>query len=471
MGRCKTMKIISSLLKKTTKKENQNNISLYSSYNTEINILKQTIKEDTVFNQVKNYVKLFSEKWWGAYKGFLDFQDIQDKKSYHQKRIGEKELDNFIKKFIIMIKSYPILEIEREIWKTKLQNLIDEFITKSNLIRTNDKDILLGSGILENTLEFVKMAKEINTAITLEEIGQALRNLWIMNIAQLLLNKEVKLTSSIFGYSMLYPYTDNYLDDTDISFEEKMKISRRLEKKLKGEKIEAEDSYEDKIFRLVDKIEEEFDRSKYPKVFESLLCIHEGQNKSLIYQESASGPYEIDILGISIEKGGTSVLADAYLVNGTLSFDEAAFFFGYGVLLQICDDLQDVRVDYENNHMTIASQLSKCWPLDKITNGLINFTMELLDEIECFEGRNIHDLKMLIKKNCIMLILFAVAKNKKLYSKKYFLNIKKSFPFTVKYMVNLSKSLKKKFSKLEKSYAGSSVEDIIVYGLSTKNNK
>ena len=49
--------------------------------------------------------------------------------------------------------------------------------------------------------------------MTLQEIGQAMRNVWIMNISQVLLNVEVKFTNAIFAYSMLYPYTDNILDD------------------------------------------------------------------------------------------------------------------------------------------------------------------------------------------------------------------------------------------------------------------
>ena len=38
-------------------------------------------------------------------------------------------------------------------------------------------------------------------------------------------------------------------------------------------------------------------------------------------------------------------------------------------------------------------------------------------------------------------------------------------------MKGLYKRLKKKFSKLDKSYAGSTLQDIIVYGLSTRTEK
>jgi hypothetical protein len=54
---------------------------------------------------------------------------------------------------------------------------------------------------------------------------------------------------------------------------------------------------------------------------------------------------EIDVLAIGLEKGGTSILADGYLVGNTLSSAPAAFLFGWGAFLQLADDLQDVRLD------------------------------------------------------------------------------------------------------------------------------
>jgi hypothetical protein len=75
------------------------------------------------------------------------------------------------------------------------------------------------------------------------------------------------------------------------------------------------------------------------------------------YEKMDQDSYEKDILAMSIEKGGSSVLADAYLINGTLTEKEATFFFGYGVLLQICDDLQDGKKDLQEQHMGLQEFL------------------------------------------------------------------------------------------------------------------
>lgn len=54
-----------------------------------------------------------------------------------------------------------------------------------------------------------------------------------------------------------------------------------------------------------------------------------------------------------MEKGGTSVLADGYLVNGDMTEEDALFAFGLGVALQLVDDLQDTSRDIAVNQHTL----------------------------------------------------------------------------------------------------------------------
>jgi hypothetical protein len=71
----------------------------------------------------------------------------------------------------------------------------------------------LGCGFLEATTAFARMARRFDPAITSAEIYQAARNVWTANFLQLLLGMPVRVTPAIFAYSMLYPYSDNYLDE------------------------------------------------------------------------------------------------------------------------------------------------------------------------------------------------------------------------------------------------------------------
>lgn len=418
--------------------------------------------ESKVSKQVLNFVSYFTNTWWDTSK---DLPDLKNITTYQHKKKQEGLTNKFIDSFVKSIESFPLGEQNQKIWKKNIDILINQFIDNCDLINKEDKNILFTNNLLKNTETFVNEAQAFDSNISIENIGQAMRNLWIMNIIQTLLGKSPNLTPSIFSYSMLYPYTDNFLDSNDISRAEKLKISGTFEKRLSGEKPKPSSEYEKHLFKLIDKIEIEFDRSKNTEVFESLFCIQKAQIQSLIQQEKMTGPYECDILGISIEKGGSSVLADAYIVNGNLTEDEAKFFFGYGILLQICDDLQDAKEDLKNGHMTIISQLASKWPLDNVTNALINFTFDLLDNANFFSPHNIDLLKELIRKNCLQLILFAIAKNKGLYSREYFKKVKAYFPYTPRYMRSLYNRLRKKYSNIKESYNGVETSKIIMYAL------
>ena len=96
-----------------------------------------------------------------------------------------------------------------------------------------------------------------------------------------------------------------------------------------------------------------------PQVYESLYAIHAAQARSVRLMRRDEPPYGVDVLGIAIEKGGASVLADGYLVAGSLTLPQARLLFGLGALLQLGDDLQDVEDDRAKGLATIFSQTAQ----------------------------------------------------------------------------------------------------------------
>lgn len=117
-------------------------------------------------------------------------------------------------------------------------------------------------------------------------------------------------------------------------------------------------------------------------------------------------------------------MADAFLVNGKLKQIEIDFFFVYGLMLQLCDDLQDVKEDLKNNHHTIFSLTVKRWPLDNITDALFNMVDYVAELIDNLDVDNSSMIKNIYMRNCYLLVYFAIVKNKEFYSKSYFNNIK-----------------------------------------------
>lgn len=381
--------------------------------------------------------------WWNTKTDFYQFgREIK----YAEKRSNEKKVEIFRKELSSELHKMPKEESKETEWSDKVFSIIREL--EASIVGDDGSYInfFIDKGYSLVTEEFIKEVREFDSSMDVYDIFQAIRNVWIMNSIQVFFDMKVKLTPSIFAYSMLYPYSDNYLDDTEITAYDKISFNKRFKKWLSGEEDQAINLNEKNINQLVKIIEAEFPRERYPQVFESLLAIHAGQEKSLFQQKEKSLPYEKNIIGISFEKGGTSVLADGYLVKGELTIAEAEFMFGYGVFLQIIDDLQDVEEDLSNSHMTILSQTAQRWPLDKLINKLLWFIKETISNAETFYSEDAIKLKKVIQECCIIMIFEAVSKNRKRFSKRYIRELEKYSMLRFSYYKKLKRRFQKEFS-------------------------
>jgi hypothetical protein len=415
------------------------------------------LNSSLVHHMVDKFKHKYIQLWWDTDKCF---PILGAEISFREKILREKHMNKFLSELFSHLKECPKDETHRGAWKNTLWSMIKNFGHSCGF--TEDEingDFSKSLPII--THKFICNVKEFDNTISLDKMVQALRNVWIMNIIQVLFNVKVEYTPSVFAYSMLYPYTDNYLDSTEISLQDKKSINERFKLKLEGEEIKPINSYEEALFKLVSIIEGQYARACYGEIYESLLCIHAAQCNSLTQQKGMTSPYEKDILGISTEKGGTSVLADAYLINGKLSTPEADFMFAYGTLLQFCDDLQDAKEDLQSGHMTIFSQTAEKWTLDNITNALFDFSNKVIDLDEGFTSEESYKMKNFLKKNLISLIFEAISQNYNLYSKEYIKNIEKYYPFRMSYTRKLYKKIKSNYSSF-KSINGYSIDDVIL---------
>ena len=90
----------------------------------------------------------------------------------------------------------------------------------------------------------------------------------------------------------------------------------------------------------------------------------------------------MDVLEIVFEKGGTSVLADAWLAAGTLAPIAGEFAFAWGVAQQLGDDFQDVAADIRNGIRTAFSEAVEREPLDAVTNRAFHFSARVLADLD-----------------------------------------------------------------------------------------
>jgi hypothetical protein len=285
----------------------------------------------------------------------------------------------------------------------------------------------LTNGFLPVGTRLARWARQFDPTLGMADIIQACRNAWTACGLQPLLGIPMGLTPSILGYSLLYPYSDNYLDREDVSAEEKLRFSERFRSKLRGDTVPAQNYREAALWTLVKLIEEQYPRADYPQVFDCLLAIHQAQEESLAQQSAGNHPDSL--LRLSCAKGGTSVLADACLADGWLGGEESQFAFEWGVLLQLGDDLQDVREDLHRGSLTLFSRAAlQGIPLDSLVIQLLNFSEKV--------GARMDDLpngtpmfKKLLRMSWRSLIIGAVAKSHEFFSPAFRVQAERRSPF------------------------------------------
>lgn len=248
----------------------------------------------------------------------------------------------------------------------------------------NSSDIILNQKFFNVSRRFFRDAKAFDSSLKPEEIYQALRNVWIMNGLQLMLDLPVELTPAIFAYSLLYPYSDNLLDDPALDRVDKLLFSQRFAARLRGEAVVINDYREEKISCLVGMIEGQYSRQDFPEVYESLLAIHSAQTNSISLQGNSNGLSRDQIMEVSFNKGGASVLADGYLVAGRLTPLQQRFLFGYGIWLQLADDLQDIPEDLKEGVRTLFTSATSKYELSYTLNRTFHFGRTIISDISCF---------------------------------------------------------------------------------------
>jgi hypothetical protein len=238
----------------------------------------------------------------------------------------------------------------------------------------------------------------------------------------------VETTPAVLGYSLLYPYTDNLLDDASLDVAAKLAFSRRFADRLRGREVAPADAREARIFELVGMIEGQFDRARFPDVFASLLAIHHAQERSVALLGGAAPLSRRTIVEIGVEKGGTSVLADGYLVADALTPAQAECIFGLGVFLQLRDDLEDVEDDGACGLATVFSaRPDRC--LDDPTARALAVGRAVLDRLDCFDVASARPVRDIMARSLQLTISDAAASFPARYTPAYLGELERRSPF------------------------------------------
>jgi hypothetical protein len=309
----------------------------------------------------------------------------------------------------------------------------------------NQLDVIERNHFAETAVEFVEKSRQFDPQISADDIFQGGRNAWSMNLLQYVMGHPVEVTPAILAYSLMYPYSDNYLDDPALSQATKMDFSQRFGQRLVDSSVQPVNAVEEKIFDLVAMVEDQYSHNEFPQVWDSLIAIHVAQTRSLGLLSRPISPYEgADVLDISFEKGGTAVLADGYLVAGELTAAQQDFLYGYGVFTQLMDDQEDIQQDWESGQTTIFSQTARAWPLDAVTNRMFSLGHVVLDKMECFNAPGLADFRSLLLRAIDLLLVDAAGRHYRFYTRPYLKTIETYLPYRYSFMRRLRHRLAKR---------------------------
>jgi hypothetical protein len=402
---------------------------------------------------VRELVHRFTDLWWECDTGLPALGPAY---SSSEQSAREAQLARLQDVLIAELQRPPQTRSEVQTTQERIFAAIGTFARSALGLEQRHLDVLFARGFPQAATEFAQTARRFDPQVSGSEIFQASRNAWVMNGLQLLLGLPLRLTPAIFAYSLLYPYSDNYLDDPAIPEETKLAFNERLGRRLRGEDVTPTNAHEQIIFDLVAMVEGQYARSQYPQVFASLLAIHRAQIKSVHLLRRHSSPYEVDVLGISFEKGGASVLADGYLVAGTLTPAQAEFLFGWGAFAQLLDDLQDVQQDSQDGLLTVFSRTARPWhstgvravfsrvtpwPLDAITNRTFHFSARVMERLDCFSAPGSEPLKELMRMAAVLPLINAAGRAGRCYTAAYLREIEAHSPFRFSFLRQSSQKL------------------------------
>jgi hypothetical protein len=345
--------------------------------------------------------------------------------SLEEQQEREADLDRLLAGIQEELRRVPATRAERMAAWERINAAFHRFAISTPGLRQRHLDILFGGGLSSIGTVLARRARRFDDAVSTSDIFQASRNAWAACGLQMLLGQPMSLTPAIFAYSMLYPYTDNYLDDPLIPREAKAGFNGRFGERLAGGRPAPANQHETFLWRLVAMIEEQYDRTVHPQIFESLQRIQRAQANSLLLLRQG----EPDVVSLCFEKGGSSVLADGYLAAGSMEPVEARFVFFWGVLLQLADDLQDVRGDKAAGALTLFSQAAGRTPLDMLTSRLLQFGGGVLGLMPLLPRASNVAIKELIAHSSVSLIIRSAGEEDEWFTPAYLEQLEVRSPF------------------------------------------
>jgi len=364
------------------------------------------------------------------------FPDFLTEISTETKTQNEQYIQTVSEDFQKQLKSFPMNAKRRGKWKQKMIGMLDHVLSEETIIGVHYAMDQQSLGTFQNELkDFLIHARKFAPELSIEEIGQAIRNYVVYAMFNEMNQIRPGFNMAGFGYSMLYPFTDNYIDNPQCSDRDKIQYNQIIRDKIAGKEVHPESMHQQKTCELLSAIESEYPRDSDSTIFTLLSLMLEAQEDSLRQQTKGASLSLSERLDISLYKGGISVLIDRFFVKKEITEDDLDFYLGFGFFLQLADDLQDIREDSRAGHQTIMTIDVRSGYEEKTANKMLHFVHQIL---EAYQPEN-DIFKNFVLNNCYQLICFAIVGSREFFSQEYLENLEKYLPVTYPFLGKMSR--------------------------------
>lgn len=402
------------------------------------------LNRDEIKRTYRNEVKTNWMKTSNSFPTFLDEISIETKTQ------NEIYIQNILINFQKSLNNFPITSNARAKWKQKMISMLEDVLSEETIIGIHKFMDRQRIDIFQEELKkFLVSVRAFAPELSIEEIGKAIRNYMVYAMLVEINQIPSEFNKACFGYSMLYPFTDSYIDDRNYSDKEKSEYNKIIREKIEGKKVYPKSVHQQKTCELLSMIEAEYPRETNSTVFTLLLMMLEAQEDSLRQQNKEFPLSYEEILDISLYKGGVSVLIDRFFVKKEITRDDLYFNLAFGFFLQLVDDLQDIKEDSIQGHQTLLTTEIRSTNLELIVNKMFNFVHELMND--CHIKDDLY--RNFILSNCYQLIYLSIVVSKAFFPQEYLEMIEKYMPVTCIFLENMQKEqVKNKDIKIQDRY-------------------
>lgn len=396
-----------------------------------------------LFTNKEDCLNLIKNEWLSTSDSFPDFLLEITNETKSENELYIKTICGDMQK---QFRSNSKIPFVRKKQKQKTLNLIQDVLYKESIFgihKSMDKKNI--DAFQQELIEFLRHVRKFAPELSFGDIGQAIRNYIVYAMFKEINQVDLGFNMAGFGYSMLYPFTDNFIDNQNYSSKEKNEFNQMIRDKIEGKAVHPTSWHQSKTCELLQAIEAEYPREKDKTIFNFLLMMLDAQENS-ISQQNRDLPLDYEErLNVSIDKGGISVLIDRILIKKELTENDLLFYLCFGFFLQLADDLQDIKEDSELGHSTIFT-VDLCFEQEKkLVNQLLNFLHHITDRYQA----NNDIFKNFILFSSYQLIYSSILRSKEYFSVEYLDKIEKYLIVTSPFLENM---LSRKTEKMDEKY-------------------